>query len=73
MKAMNTFGVQFITRPMKSNAKEALVYVRITVNKKRHEISLKRTVDVLYWDKKEGRIKGNKDLARQLNPYIDDV
>jgi site-specific recombinase XerD len=49
------------------------VYVRITVNKKRHEISLKRTVDLLYWDKKEGRIKGDKNLARQLNPYLDDV
>ena len=73
MKARNTFGVQFITRGVKDNSNEALVYVRITVNKKRHEISLKRSVDVLYWDKKEGRIKGNKDLARQLNPYIDDV
>lgn len=73
MKAKNTFGVQFITRTVKGNAREALVCVRITVNKKRHEISLKRTVDLLYWDKKEGRIKGDKNLARQLNPYLDDV
>jgi integrase/recombinase XerD len=56
MKAKNSFGVRFITRALKGNIQQTLVYVRITVNKKRHEISLKRTVDVLYWNKKEERI-----------------
>jgi integrase/recombinase XerD len=73
MKTTNTFGVRFITRTAKDDGNEALIYVRITVNKKRHEISLKRTVDLLYWDKKEGCVKGNKELARRLNPYIEEV
>jgi integrase/recombinase XerD len=73
MKTTNTFGVRFITRTVKDNDNEALIYVRITVNKKRHEISLERTVNTLYWDKKEECVKGSKELARQLNPYIEEV
>ena len=73
MKTTNTFGVQFIGRRLRGNPHEAVIYVRITVSKKRIEISLKRTVDPLYWNRSAGRIKGNKEIERRLNPYIEDV
>ena len=73
MKTTNSFGVRFITRKIKSTENQGLIYVRITVNGKRLEISLKRTVDLLYWDQKEGCVKGNKELEGHHNPYIDDM
>lgn len=65
MKSTNTFGVYFIARPIKTNPNEALIYVRITVNKKRMEISVKKKVPIKNWDVKGGYIKGNKRLAQQ--------
>ena len=73
MKTTNNFGLQFITRKVKNSQNQGLIYVRVTVNGKRHEISLKRTVDLLYWDQREGCVKGNKELETLLNPCIDDV
>ncbi len=73
MKSTNTFGVQFVARNSKLSSLDLLIYARITVNSKRIEISLKKTVHSSYWDAKAGRVKGNKDLMRQVNPYIEDV
>ena len=73
MKSTNTFGVQFVARNSKLSSLDLLIYARITVNSKRIEISLKKTVHSSYWDPKAGRVKGNKDLMRQVNPYIEDV
>ncbi len=73
MKSTKTFGVRFIIRTHKNDLQHGLVYARITVDGKRIEISLKRTIDPELWDSRAGCVKGNKDAARQLNPYIDDV
>ena len=45
MKTTNTFSVQFVIRTKKSNPREAIIYARINVNKKRLEISLKKSID----------------------------
>lgn len=73
MKSANTFAVHFIARPLKAHPQEALIYVRITVSKKRLEISLKKRIPVECWDVKAGCIKGNKRLSQELNPYLQDV
>src|ERR1044072_5401645 len=70
MTSTNTFSVYFIARPIKAIPNEALIYVRLTVSKKRLEISLKKKVPVEYWDKKSGCVKGNKKLMQELNPYL---
>jgi integrase/recombinase XerD len=72
MKTTNTFGVKFITRPIKNKPEEHNIYARI-INKKRLEISLKQIVNPLSWDSSAGCLKGNKELARQINPYIEEV
>ena len=46
--------------------------MRINVNKKRLEISLKKTIDPGLWDNAAECIKGNKPEAKQLNKYISD-
>ena len=70
MKTTKTFSVRFAVRTCKRNIKQATIYARITVNGRRLEISLKRTIDPELWDPASGSVTGNKDAARQLNPYI---
>ncbi len=67
MKSTNTFGVRFVAR-IGSSTGEYRIYARITVNKKRLEISLRKTVASSNWDHKAGRACGNRDVMRQLNP-----
>ncbi len=52
---------------------KALIYARVTINGKRLEISLKRSIDSLFWDGKKGCIQGNKEFACKINPYIEEV
>lgn len=73
MKSTNTFGVQFIARSGTSASGLLSIYVRITVNKKRLEISLKKTVDPQLWDAKARRVRGTREETRKLNNYIGDV
>ena len=50
MKSTNPFAVHFIARPLKATPGEALLYVRISIARKRLEISLKKKVPVERWD-----------------------
>ena len=73
MKTNSTFGVIFFTRLNSKKTDQALIFVRITVNGKRSEISLKRNVSQKLWDKNKGKVKGNSQEARDLNNYIQQV
>jgi hypothetical protein len=73
MKTANTFGVHFAARPRKSDPAILSIYVRITINKKVAEVSLKRTVNAVFWDGATEIVRGNKTPALQLNPFLDDV
>lgn len=50
---------------------KALVYLRITVNAKRAEISIKRAIDPSRWDPISGRMRGTKEDAREVNSLIE--
>ena len=54
-----------------TNHKRALIYLRATVNGKRAEISIKRSVDPSRWDSQANRMKGNKEDAKEINSLID--
>lgn len=73
MRSTNTFGVRFIIRCTKARPGIAAIYARVTVNKKRIEIALKQTVDPLLWNGSKGCVEGNKEVARKINPYIEEV
>lgn len=65
-----------ITTFIKSNNaahNRALIYIRITVNGQRAEISIKRSVDRQRWDPLANRMKGNKEDAREVNALIDNL
>ena len=73
MKTKSTFTVIFFTRKSRSNPNQISIYVRITVNGKRSEMSLKRSIDQNQWDNTKNRGRGNSETARILNAYLDGV
>ena len=73
MKTKHTFTVIFFTRKSRSNHKQLSIYVRITINGKRSEISLKRVVPIKDWDSNKSRGRGSSQKVRILNAYLDEV
>jgi len=47
------------------------VYLRITIDGQRLEISTKRYVEPSKWSSEAGKMKGNSEEARSLNSYLD--
>ncbi|MEG9328437.1 site-specific integrase [Salinimicrobium catena] len=73
MPDFTTFSVLFFVRNTKDDKSKLSVYARITVNGKRTELSLKRTVPVNYWDTSKGRGRGTSPIIKKLNQYLDQV
>ncbi len=73
MRTSSTFSVLFWTNSNRIKDNETNVYVRITVNGKRVNLSLKQKVNLDLWDPKRQKAKGNSNSARELNFYIDET
>ena len=68
----NTFSLLFYIRTTKIKADStAPIYVRITINGKRAELSAKRSIDPSKWNTKKGRSKGTNEQSKSLNKYLD--
>ncbi|MBI9065562.1 MAG: site-specific integrase [Marinilabiliaceae bacterium] len=73
MNDSQTFGVQFVIRHKSKKSQMAGIYLRLTVNGQRIEISTKLFCPVYLWDKKKERVKADKDYSnRQINAHIDE-
>ena len=70
MRTNQSFGIQFISR-RKGSTPESMVYARITVNKKRAEISLRKTVKSKHWDASKGRLKITAPSYNVFNTYLE--
>ncbi|MCK0145271.1 site-specific integrase [Arenibacter sp. F26102] len=69
-----TFSVLFY--PRRSDIDQngnAPIYLRITVNGKRSEISIKRKVLISKWNSEAGKIRGTTTDVRELNRYMDAI
>lgn len=73
MKSKHTFTVIFFTRKSRSIPNQLSIYVRITVDGKRAEISLKRNIPSKEWDNSRNRGRGGSQRIRALNAYLDIV
>ena len=63
----------YIKRSKADKNGKANIYLRITVNGKRAELSISRKVDVQKWSSSAGKMKGSSGEAQQLNKYIDSI
>lgn len=71
MKRANTYSVLFFIRKEKENSKGKVpVYMRITINGKRVEISTKQWIEESRWNQ-AGQVKGNKTDAETINNTIE--
>lgn len=73
MRAESTFTILFWINSSRAENNLAIIYVRITVNGKRVNISLKRKVDITTWSTGKQRVKGFSKNARETNQYLDQV
>lgn len=71
MRTSQTFSISFFIRKKKNQSDLALLYVRITVNGKSLEISLKRTISSGKWNQNANKLKGNSTDSQQINKKID--
>ena len=63
----------YIKRSKADKNGKANIYLRITVNGKRAELSISRKVDVQKWCSSASKMKGSSGEAQQLNKYIDSI
>jgi len=52
---------------------KAPLFLRITVDGKRCELSIKRKIELQYWDSHKGKIKGSNPTAKQLNKFLEEI
>jgi site-specific recombinase XerD len=69
-----TFNQLFFLKKTKSLKNDAsTIYLRITVNGVRTEISLQRQCDGTKWSSQSGRVNGKTEEIRALNNYLETV
>jgi len=70
----NTFSILFFPKRNNNNlVREASIYMRITVNGRRSELSVHRKVNIAKWNHKAGKLSGTKEEVRNLNDYLDAI
>nr|WP_321408386.1 site-specific integrase [uncultured Carboxylicivirga sp.] len=70
---VNTLGVGFLLKQSKGRNGQAPLYLRITVNGKRAEISLKSFVDINKWDFNKGLYAGYTRETQRLNTQLEQI
>jgi integrase len=73
MQTSKTFSIHFWLNSAKEKDDLAPIYARITVDRKRAEISLKRSLKVTYWDTRSKRANWRVPEGKALNTYLDQV
>ena len=69
-----TFNQNFIIRRVRQKSRATtLVYLRITVDGVRTELSLQRECDPERWDSDRGRLSGKTEEIKSFNAYLDAV
>lgn len=70
---MHTFSLLVYIKRAKIHNGEAPIYIRITVDGRRSELSIKRGIIPADWNVSKGLAKGTRESSRALNHYIEQV
>ncbi|MGY6648048.1 site-specific integrase [Wenyingzhuangia sp. IMCC45574] len=69
-----TFTILFFIKKTKTlKDGTAPIYLRVTVNGKRSEVAIKRSVQPNIWDTARNKVKGNSKESKTLNEYLNSV
>lgn len=68
----NSFGVSFYLKRQRTSQRGTCpIYARISVNGKRVEISVKRSIEPVFWNAVRGMAKGTREETRKLNKFLE--
>ena len=73
MRSSNTFSITYFVKKHRVSNDEVPIYVRITVDGKRVDLSIRRKVALDRWDESRGTAKGNRPDVKTLNAYLEQV
>lgn len=73
MRTSSTFSILFWVYGKRAVNNKANIYIRVTLNGKRVNISLKKKIKVSTWDEKSQRANGTDKDSRILNLYLNEV
>jgi len=73
MKTRSTFSLLFWANTSRIKNAQVPIYVRITVNGKRTNISLQRRIPFSIWDASRGIARGTKQQSKIFNKYLEQV
>ena len=68
MKTSTTFSILIWVNTSRVKDNQVKLFTRVTVNQKRVNISLKRSIDISTWDKNKSQVKGSSQQAREKDP-----
>lgn len=68
---MQTYSLIFYAKKTKGNSEISAIYMRITVDGKRAEISTGKTIKTSEWNSKSSKISGRSSLAKNLNSFFE--
>ncbi|WP_034917809.1 site-specific integrase [Gillisia sp. CAL575] len=71
MKAKFTFSILFWINSSRAKENLADLFVRITVNGKRVNLSLKEKVLCDQWDSQKSKVRGSNSQAQRINHYLE--
>lgn len=68
-----TFSIAFVGKRNKTQAGKIPIYMRITVDGVRKELSLKQWIEASLWNEARGMAKGTKPESKNLNFYLERI
>ncbi len=69
-----SFSLIFYIRNSRADKSgRSLIYLRITVDFKRTEISVQRKVKPLDWDSISGKVRDTAEHALEINKHLDEI
>jgi site-specific recombinase XerD len=67
-------SILFFGKKTKNDSDKSLsIYLRITINGQRFEVSTQRYVEPAKWSSVAGKVKGNTEDVRSINQYLDSL
>lgn len=70
---MSNFSLLFYAKKTKSNPEFSAIYLRISINGKRSEISTGQKIHNSLWCPKTSKVKGNSALSKTTNSILDNL
>lgn len=70
----DTFSILFYPKRNDVNKRgQAPLYMRITVDGRRAELSIRRRVDIAKWDNTKEKMRGNTPELREVNAHMSNI